>query len=41
MTLSFLIASPLVNEVAVVLLYGLFGWQVAALYLDGRADPWR
>ncbi len=32
-TLSFLIASPLVNEVAVVLLYGLFGWQVAALYL--------
>jgi uncharacterized membrane protein YraQ (UPF0718 family) len=33
MTLSFLIASPLVNEVAVVLLYGLFGWQVAALYL--------
>ncbi len=31
--LSFLIASPLVNEVAVVLLYGLFGWQVAALYL--------
>ena len=31
-TLSFLIASPLVNEVAVVLLYGLFGWQVAALY---------
>ena len=32
-TLSFLIASPLVNEVAVVLLYGLFGWQIAALYL--------
>ena len=32
-TLSFLIASPMVNEVAVVLLYGLFGWQVAALYL--------
>ncbi len=31
-TLSFLIASPMVNEVAVVLLYGLFGWQVAALY---------
>jgi uncharacterized membrane protein YraQ (UPF0718 family) len=31
-TLSFLIASPLVNEVAVVLLYGLFGWQIAALY---------
>ncbi len=32
-TLSFLIASPLVNEVAVVLLYGLFGWRVAALYV--------
>ena len=31
-TLSFLIASPMVNEVAVVLLYGLFGWQIAALY---------
>jgi uncharacterized protein len=32
-TLSFLIASPLVNEVAVVLLYGLFGWQIALLYI--------
>lgn len=32
-TLSFLIASPLVNEVAVVLLYGMFGFQVAALYI--------
>lgn len=32
-TLSFLIASPLVNEVAVVLLYGLFGFKVAALYM--------
>jgi uncharacterized membrane protein YraQ (UPF0718 family) len=32
-TMSFLIASPMVNEVAVVLLYGLFGWQVAALYV--------
>ena len=31
-TLSFLIASPLVNEVAVVLLFGMFGWRVAALY---------
>lgn len=31
-TLSFLIASPLVNEVAVVLLYGLFGWRIALLY---------
>ena len=32
-TLSFLIASPLVNEVAVVLLYGMFGFRIAALYV--------
>jgi len=32
-TLSFLIAAPMVNEVAVVLLYGLLGWKVAALYM--------
>ncbi|HKV09214.1 MAG TPA: permease [Thermoanaerobaculia bacterium] len=32
-TLSFLIASPMVNEVAIVLLYGLFGWKVALLYV--------
>jgi uncharacterized membrane protein YraQ (UPF0718 family) len=32
-TLSFLIAAPMVNEVALALLFGLFGWQVAALYL--------
>ena len=32
-TFSFLIAAPLVNEIALVLLYGLFGWHVAALYL--------
>jgi len=32
-TMSFLIASPMVNEVAVVLLYGLFGWHIAALYV--------
>lgn len=32
-TFSFLIAAPMVNEVALVLLYGLFGWQVALLYL--------
>src|SRR5512144_909433 len=31
-TLSFLIASPLVNEVAVALLYGLFGFKIAVLY---------
>ena len=32
-TMSFLIASPMVNEVAIVLLYGLFGWRIAALYV--------
>jgi len=32
-TFSFLIAAPMINEVAVVLLYGLFGWKVAALYV--------
>ncbi|HUH99258.1 MAG TPA: permease [Anaerolineales bacterium] len=32
-TFSFLIAAPTINEVAVVLLFGLFGWQVAALYI--------
>ena len=32
-TFSFLIAAPMVNDVALVLLSGLFGWQVAALYL--------
>jgi hypothetical protein len=32
-TFSFLITSPIMNEVAFVLLIGLFGWQVALLYL--------
>jgi uncharacterized protein len=32
-TLSFLIASPLVNEIAVVLLYGLFGYEIVAIYI--------
>ncbi len=32
-TFSFLIAAPMVNEIAVILLYGLLGWKVAALYL--------
>jgi hypothetical protein len=32
-TLSFLIASPMVNEVAIVLLFGLFGWEITALYI--------
>jgi hypothetical protein len=32
-TFSFLIAAPMVNEVALALLFGLFGWQIALLYL--------
>jgi uncharacterized membrane protein YraQ (UPF0718 family) len=32
-TFSFLVSSPMVNEVALVLLFGLFGWKVAAIYL--------
>jgi hypothetical protein len=32
-TFSFLIAAPMINEVAIVLLYGMFGWQVAAIYV--------
>ena len=32
-TFSFLIAAPMVNEIALVLLYGLLGWKVAAIYL--------
>lgn len=32
-TFSFLISAPMVNEVALVLLFGMFGWQVAAFYL--------
>ena len=32
-TFSFLISAPMVNEVALVLLAGMFGWKVAGLYL--------
>ncbi len=32
-TFSFLITSPIMNQVAFVMLLGLFGWQVALLYL--------
>ena len=32
-TFSFLIAAPMINEVAVILLYGMFGWQVTAIYI--------
>lgn len=32
-TFSFLVASPMINEVALVLLLGMFGWKVAFLYI--------
>jgi hypothetical protein len=31
-TFSFLVSAPMVNEIALVLLFGLFGWKVAAIY---------
>lgn len=33
-TFSFLIAAPMINEVALVLLFGLFGWKIALLYMS-------
>jgi len=33
-TFSFLISSPMVNEVALVLLWGLFGWKIAVIYMS-------
>ncbi|MGC9152063.1 MAG: permease [Microbacter sp.] len=33
-TFSFLIASPMINEVAVILLYGLFGLKTALIYIS-------
>jgi hypothetical protein len=33
-TFSFLISAPMVNEVALTLLFALFGWKVALLYLS-------
>ena len=32
-TFSFLIAAPMINEVALILLWGMFGWQVAVTYI--------
>jgi len=32
-TFSFLISSPMINEIALILLWGMFGWKVALLYL--------
>lgn len=33
-TFSFLISSPMVNEVALVMLWGLFGWKIALIYIS-------
>ncbi|MEI6499084.1 MAG: permease [bacterium] len=32
-TFSFLVASPMINEVALILLLGMFGWKVALIYI--------
>lgn len=32
-TFSFLIAAPMINEVAVILLFGMFGWKTALIYV--------
>lgn len=32
-TFSFLVASPMINEVALVLLLGMFGWKIALMYI--------
>jgi len=32
-TMTFLIASPAINEIAIALLFGLFGWKITALYI--------
>ncbi|MFA5359323.1 MAG: permease [Patescibacteria group bacterium] len=32
-TFSFLVASPMINEIALVLLLGMFGWKVALIYI--------
>jgi len=32
-TFSFLISSPMVNEIALILLWSMFGWKVAAIYM--------
>ena len=32
-TFSFLISSPMINEVALVMLWGMFGWKIAVIYI--------
>jgi uncharacterized membrane protein YraQ (UPF0718 family) len=33
-TFTFLVASPMINEVALIMLLGMFGWKVALLYIS-------
>jgi hypothetical protein len=33
-TFSFLISSPMVNEIALAMLFGLFGWRIALIYMS-------
>jgi len=33
-TFSFLVSAPMINEIALVLLFGLFGWKIAAIYMS-------
>lgn len=32
-TFSFLVSSPMVNEVALIMLWGMFGWKIAFIYI--------
>ena len=32
-TFSFLVASPMINEVALIMLWGLFGWKISFIYI--------
>lgn len=32
-TFSFLVSSPMINEVALIMLLGMFGWRIALLYI--------
>ena len=32
-TFTFLVASPMINEIALVMLFGLFGWKIALIYI--------
>ena len=33
-TFTFLVSAPMVNEIALVMLFGLFGWKIALLYMS-------